>query len=265
MEHRLAALALTAVLTCALLGRLTTTAVFAQAATPGLVVPNVVGPLGRGGQFTGNLTVSRLSYRAGQLSADGTITGTVAQQLAPPTASATAPPTSTPASGGSIFAPTATPAPTSELTPQTSIATATLAATATPTPHSTATSTGLAAPAEGDEFPRADLTGPSINQAGPVSQAFRDIPLTLLDPDMGVCDVLHLDLGPVFLDQLGVQLDLAPATVDIQTLPRTSRPLGNMLCAVASLLEGAPSAGQAATLNELLPVVNRTLTNAAAR
>jgi len=95
-----------------------------------------------------------------------------------------------------------------------------------------------------------------------VAQSFREIPLTLTDPDGGVCDLLTVNLGTVFLDQLGVQLDLAPASLDLSTLPRANRPLGNLLCAVGNLLDVTPNGSRTGLLNELLPVVNRALTTA---
>jgi hypothetical protein len=73
--------------------------------------------------------------------------------------------------------------------------------------------------------------------------------------------VLNVDLGTIFLDQTGVQLDPSPTALDIQFLPRASRPLGNLLCTVASIVEVTPSGGQVGLLNELLPVVNRALAN----
>jgi hypothetical protein len=92
-----------------------------------------------------------------------------------------------------------------------------------------------------------------------VAQSFRDIPLTLTAPYSGVCTTLSLDLGTVFLEQLGVQLELAPVTLDLETAPRANRALGNLLCAVANLSETAPAGTQSGLLNELLPVVNRAL------
>jgi len=106
-----------------------------------------------------------------------------------------------------------------------------------------------------------DVTTTALSTS--IGQGFRDIPVTIVDPDMGTCDYLHVDLGTIFLDQLGVQLDLAPAMIDLQALPRANRPVGNLLCTVASLMEVTPGTRQAATLNELLPVVNRTLATAA--
>lgn len=170
----------------------------AQTAVPGLPLANVTGTLARGGQFAGSVTITRLTARAGELVADGLVSGaTIAVDLPP-----------------------------------------------SPTPD--------------DVFTAPDGAS-SFASSTAVTQSFREIPLTLVDPDAGACDLLTVDLGAVFLDQTGVQLDLAPTTLDLATLPRANRPLGNLLCAVASLVEASPSSGQAALLNELLPVVNRAL------
>jgi hypothetical protein len=144
---------------------------------------------------------------------------------------------------------------------------ATAAATATPTATVELGAFVTSTTPAGSEFPRVSLPDERVNQvttpSAAVSQSFREIPLTIVDPDMGACDYLHLDLGVVFVDQLGVQLDLAPAMIDLATLPRANRPLGGLLCTVASLLDLGPGSTQAAMLNELLPVVNRALTTAA--
>ena len=70
----------------------------------------------------------------------------------------------------------------------------------------------------------------------------------------GGCDILNLDLGPLNLDLLGLVVDLAPVSLDITAVPGAGKLLGNLLCAVAGLLDGAGGAlgGIAALLNRLL-------------
>ena len=216
-------------------------------ASPGLALANVSGTLARGGQFTGDVTITRLTNRAGQLVVDGTLTGT------------TMPSGSQPALMGPTNAATSQPTSTSELTPVSAAA-----PTSQPTPTTEPTSTSTAAPtvaptsSDAGAFSAAALAVPS-EQSTAVMQSFREIPLTIADPDGAACDTLSIDLGTVFLDQTGVQLDPAPTTLDLSTVPRVNRPLGNLLCAVASLVEVSPGGSQAALLNELLPVVNRAL------
>lgn len=64
-----------------------------------------------------------------------------------------------------------------------------------------------------------------------------------------VCPILHLILGPLNLDLLGLNVDLSRVVLDITADP-TGGLLGNLLCAVANLL-GNPS-GLTALLNDIL-------------
>ncbi|TPG14159.1 ABC transporter substrate-binding protein [Pedococcus bigeumensis] len=68
------------------------------------------------------------------------------------------------------------------------------------------------------------------------------------------CSILNLDLGPLHLDLLGLVIDLAPVHLDITAVPGAGNLLGNLLCAVAGLLDGPGGAlgGIAALLNRLL-------------
>jgi hypothetical protein len=68
------------------------------------------------------------------------------------------------------------------------------------------------------------------------------------------CSILDLDLGPLHLDLLGLVIDLAPVHLDITAVPGAGNLLGNLLCAVAGLLDGPGNAlgGIAALLNRLL-------------
>ncbi|WP_205829549.1 hypothetical protein [Microbacterium sp. MEC084] len=51
------------------------------------------------------------------------------------------------------------------------------------------------------------------------------------------CDILTLDLGPLHLDLLGLVVDLAPVNLDVTAQPGAGNLLGNLLCAVAGLLD----------------------------
>ena len=68
------------------------------------------------------------------------------------------------------------------------------------------------------------------------------------------CTILTLDLGPLHLDLLGLVIDLAPINLDITAVPGAGNLLGNLLCAIAGLLDGPGGAlnGIAALLNRLL-------------
>jgi hypothetical protein len=72
----------------------------------------------------------------------------------------------------------------------------------------------------------------------------------------GTCDILHLDLGPLDLDLLGLQVHLDEVVLDIVAQSGAGNLLGNLLCAVAGLLDGAgPLAGIAALLNQILAIL----------
>jgi hypothetical protein len=64
------------------------------------------------------------------------------------------------------------------------------------------------------------------------------------------CQILLLDLGPIFLDVLGLQVDLSRVVLDITAQAGAGNLLGNLLCAVAGLLDN-PS-GLARVLNQIL-------------
>jgi hypothetical protein len=69
----------------------------------------------------------------------------------------------------------------------------------------------------------------------------------------GSCSILDLDLGPLHLDLLGLVIDLAPVHLDITAVPGAGNLLGNLLCALAGLLDGpSPLGGISALLNRLL-------------
>lgn len=57
------------------------------------------------------------------------------------------------------------------------------------------------------------------------------------------CPILNLDLGPIFLDLLGLQVDLAPVNLDVTAVPGAGNLLGNLLCGVAGLLDGFDLSG----------------------
>ena len=60
------------------------------------------------------------------------------------------------------------------------------------------------------------------------------------------CDILHLVLGPLDLDLLGLQVHLSRVVLDIVAVTGAGNLLGNLLCAITGLLDGTPIAGRAA-------------------
>jgi hypothetical protein len=73
----------------------------------------------------------------------------------------------------------------------------------------------------------------------------------------GACPILHLTLGPLDLDLLGLQVHLDRVVLDITAQSGPGNLLGNLLCAVAHLLDNpaAPSGGLAGLLNNLLAIL----------
>jgi hypothetical protein len=64
------------------------------------------------------------------------------------------------------------------------------------------------------------------------------------------CPILHLDLAPLALDLLGLQLNLSQVVLDLGAEPGPGNLLGNLLCAVTGLLDSP--GGLARLLNQIL-------------
>lgn len=67
------------------------------------------------------------------------------------------------------------------------------------------------------------------------------------------CDILNLVLGPLDLNILGLQIDLSQVVLDIVAQPGAGNLLGNLLRAVAGLLDsGSPLGNLLGQVNDLL-------------
>ena len=74
----------------------------------------------------------------------------------------------------------------------------------------------------------------------------------------GTCQILHLDLGPLDLNLLGLKVHLNEVVLDITAQSGPGQLLGNLLCSVAHLLDGSGQAGGlSAILNHILAVLGR--------
>jgi hypothetical protein len=71
------------------------------------------------------------------------------------------------------------------------------------------------------------------------------------------CRILELDLGPLHLDVLGLVIDLSAVHLDITAQRGPGNLLGNLLCAIAGLLDGGLPTGTA--LNQLVNLLNQLL------
>jgi hypothetical protein len=73
----------------------------------------------------------------------------------------------------------------------------------------------------------------------------------------GSCDILHLVLGPLDLDLLGLQVHLDKVVLNIVAQSGAGQLLGNLLCAVAHLLDNNGTLGQ--LLNKLTAILDQLL------
>jgi len=69
---------------------------------------------------------------------------------------------------------------------------------------------------------------------------------------LAACNVLNLVLGPLDLNLLGLQVHLNRVVLDIVAVAGAGNLLGNLLCAVAGLLDGGPLGGLLTQLTNLL-------------
>jgi hypothetical protein len=98
------------------------------------------------------------------------------------------------------------------------------------------------------------LSGTATDSAGTVIGTITDLPLTLpLTQATGSCPILHLELGPLDLDLLGLVIHLDKVVLDITAEPGPGNLLGNLLCAIAHLLDSNASG------NALANLLNRIL------
>lgn len=72
----------------------------------------------------------------------------------------------------------------------------------------------------------------------------------------GSCEILELVLGPLHLDLLGLVVDLNQVELLITAVPGAGNLLGNLLCAVAGLLDGPTLGG---VLNGIANLLNQIL------
>jgi hypothetical protein len=95
------------------------------------------------------------------------------------------------------------------------------------------------------------LTGTFTDLLGNVTQVNRlvSIPITAIN---GTCQILHLELGPLDLNLLGLMIHLDKVVLDI-TAQQGGGLLGDLLCSIANLLNGGGPLGQIARLlNQIL-------------
>jgi hypothetical protein len=92
------------------------------------------------------------------------------------------------------------------------------------------------------------LTGTVTNSTGTVGAIVRNLTLSLITIN-ATCDILHLELGPIDLNLLGLVVHVDKIVIDIDAQSGPGNLLGNLLCAIANLLNGN---GGLSTLANLL-------------
>ena len=107
-----------------------------------------------------------------------------------------------------------------------------------------ATSTGVAAVGT--------ISGTLTDALGNVTTVVRNVSFPVRI-GATTCDILHLELGPLDLDLLGLIVHLNKIVLDIDAQSGAGNLLGNLLCGVAGLLDN-PS-GLARLLNNILAIL----------
>lgn len=96
------------------------------------------------------------------------------------------------------------------------------------------------------------LTGTVTTATGVATGVVKTValPASIIDT---TCEILHLDLGPLAIDLLGLQINLSRVVLDITAQAGAGNLLGNLLCGVANLLNDPT--GLARILNSILDLL----------
>jgi hypothetical protein len=97
-------------------------------------------------------------------------------------------------------------------------------------------------------------SGTITNAAGNVNLPFTNVPVQNLSAGPGnSCRILHLTLGPIDLNLLGLEVQTNQIVLDITAHAGNGNLLGNLLCAVAGLFDNqAPTDLLAGLLNYII-------------
>src|SRR5689334_1854593 len=91
----------------------------------------------------------------------------------------------------------------------------------------------------------------SLNRPGAAASS------SIVQPAQGVtCGILHLDLGPLNLNLLGLTVDLSEVILDVNAVTGAGNLLGNLLCALVGILD---IPGAIASITHILDMVNNLL------
>jgi hypothetical protein len=119
----------------------------------------------------------------------------------------------------------------------------------------------------GQLFAIGNLVGaftPDVGDVVPFDESNVAVPVTtgngfnIAQENNDVCPILFLELGPVFLDVLGLVVEIPdPIVLDIYAERGPGKLLGNLLCAIVGLLDGPTDGG--GVLGNLLNQINNLL------
>lgn len=102
------------------------------------------------------------------------------------------------------------------------------------------------------------FTGSATDAAGKTISGTSNIALPVdVAQSTGSCQILDLVLGPLDLDLLGLQVHLDTVHLNITAQQGPGNLLGNLLCAVAGLLDGPT--GLNAILTQIANLLNQLL------
>jgi len=96
------------------------------------------------------------------------------------------------------------------------------------------------------------LTNTATGVVTPILQTFSQV-VGIIGTPQASCQILHLELGPLDLNLLGLMVHLDRIVLDITAQPGPGNLLGNLLCAIANLLNNnGPLGAIANLLNQIL-------------
>jgi hypothetical protein len=116
------------------------------------------------------------------------------------------------------------------------------------------TITSFAVNSAGQLVANGTFTGTAV--VGGVAQTVTDTPASTPVAATGTCRILDLTLGPLHLDLLGLVVDLNQVHLTITAQQGPGNLLGNLLCAIANLLNGSPSP---TALQQIVNLLNQIL------
>ena len=123
------------------------------------------------------------------------------------------------------------------------------------------TLTGFTLNQAGQLVANGTFTGTVTNALGVVTPVTNAVVSSVVTPAQvgpgGSCQILDLTLGPLHLDLLGLVVDLNQVHLNITAHQGPGNLLGNLLCAVAGLLDN--NGGGTAGLQQLLNLINQIL------